>query len=421
MKRLHADGERRPDGSYRFVHASDLFLDAPVRGVAGAPPALRAALRDASLLAWRAVVDEAVAREAAFVVVAGGLFDPKGVTQRAAAALYEGLGRLRERSIDVLIALAAEEAAVAAELPWLAERAILFPPDRLMAVRVPRDGRYLATVHGASGGRQDVTALASTCRRLGSGLEIGVFPHALGPERDARPPAELATAALDYWALGGARAHMVFRERPWAVCAGATQGRSFAADELGPKGCVVVEVEGGHVAQVAHVALEAVRFLVVEADADGCPDLAVVCDRLLQAAEAPRAGVSTAPQVAEAVLRGAAEGALAGDRLAGEAGLLAALRRESARRAPDLWWTRVRDRTVRSPGPTPPTFALLRRILIDQSEVMNAPLPRSSFLGRAFAPLLHVWEAECDLDEQRELVREAVDEALRALAAEGPQ
>jgi hypothetical protein len=152
---------------------------------------------------------------------------------------------------------------------------------------------------------------------------------------------------------------------------------------------------------------------------DGCSDPAAACDRLLRAAEEQSGGDPTLPQVIEAVLCGSTTGAVAGDRLAGEAELLAALRRESARRAPHLWWARVRDRTVRAPGPPPATFALLRRILIDQSEVMNAPLPRSSFLGRTFAPLLHLWEAESDLEGQRELVRAAVDEALQALAVEG--
>jgi exonuclease SbcD len=47
---------------FRFVHASDLHLDTPFIGVGRLDAEVSSALRDASLDAWDALVDDGVAR-----------------------------------------------------------------------------------------------------------------------------------------------------------------------------------------------------------------------------------------------------------------------------------------------------------------------------------------------------------------------
>ena len=59
---------------FTFLHAADLHLDAPVAAVTGRhlPAATVEALRDASILAWDALIDTAIAHGVDFVVLAGG-------------------------------------------------------------------------------------------------------------------------------------------------------------------------------------------------------------------------------------------------------------------------------------------------------------------------------------------------------------
>ena len=59
----------------RFLHAADLHLDTPFTSVGGYPDRVGAALREASLEAWEALVQTALDRRVAFVVLAGDIYD----------------------------------------------------------------------------------------------------------------------------------------------------------------------------------------------------------------------------------------------------------------------------------------------------------------------------------------------------------
>jgi len=407
--------------TYRFVHASGLHLDSPVRDVGGAPEALRAALRDASLRTWDAVVESAIAREAAFVVLAGGLFDGERATLRACVALGAGVQRLRAHAIDVFIARTAEDMEAAPRLPLLAEGATLFDHDRMSTAYAMRDGACLATLHVAAGADAEARRLQSALRPSGLGVEIGVLPQRPAAN-DARGLAELlAKTGLAYWAVGGASQYAVLQEEPPIVCAGTTQGRGLEAAERGPKGCVLVEVDDGRVGSTELIPLDHVRFASLEVDVSACADAAAMRRLLVDAADRVRDGAGERLHVVEAVLCGACAARDAGDRLALERELLADLRRAGTPERTRLWWARVRDRTSRSNRRTGAAPGDLRRIVIDRSEALDAPLPRGRFLARTFAPLLRRWDAESDLDTQRELVRDAAALALDVVEAEGPR
>lgn len=404
--------------TYRFVHASDLHLDAPVRDVGGAPEALRAALRDASLRAWDALVELAIARDAAFVVLAGGLFDGERATLRASVALRAGVQRLRAHAIDVFIARTTEDVAAVPRLSLLAEGATLLDHDRMSTAYAMCDGACLATLHVASGADADARRLHSALRPSGLGVEIGVLPRPAA--NDARGLTELlARAGLAYWAVGGASQFAVLQEQPPIVCAGTAQGRGLEGAERGPKGCVLVEVDDARVASAELIPLDHVRFASLEVDVSACADATAVRRLLVGAAHEALDGAGERLHVAEAVLCGAGAARLAGDRLAFEGELLADLRRAGAPAPTRLWWARVRDRTSRSDRRTGAVPGDLRRIVIDRSEALDAPLPRGRFLARTFAPLLRRWDAESDLDAQRELVREAAALALDVVEMDG--
>ncbi|MFC7610965.1 metallophosphoesterase family protein [Teichococcus aestuarii] len=61
--------------SFRFLHAADLHLDSPLRGLDADLSAPAARIRGASREALSALVDLAIAEQVDFVVVAGDLYD----------------------------------------------------------------------------------------------------------------------------------------------------------------------------------------------------------------------------------------------------------------------------------------------------------------------------------------------------------
>jgi hypothetical protein len=434
---MQSNGRGSRRARYCFVHAADLHLDAPVRGISLPPEPWHTAVRDAALRAWQALVELTVERDAAFLILSGGLFGGHPPTLRACVALRDGLERLRAHRIDVFIALGPEDAAAAADLPWMAAGTTVFAPGAIATGYVMRDGRCLAAVRGTSTGPDDGARPVRDLRPLGMGLDIYVLPAPLAggaPMWEAGP----AESAGDYWALGGsppphlpAPAARRPPDGPWVVCPGTPQGRGLEASQLGAKGCVVVEVEDGQIADVAPVAVDHVRFVALEVDVSRCADLAAIRRRLARDLD-DAAKQAARPLVAEAVLRGRLAGGLSRDRMRLEAELLSALRGGAAAlagtaaspgavRAPAgaAWWARVRDLSVpdERPGTTLPWD--LRRILAEHGEALSAPLPGSRFLAQTFGPLLRQWDAETDLAAQRELVRAATALALDALGAEG--
>jgi hypothetical protein len=274
-------------------------------------------------------------------------------------------------------------------------------------------------------------------RPLGMGLDIYVLPAPLAggaPMWEAGP----AESAGDYWALGGsppphlpAPAARRPPDGPWVVCPGTPQGRGLEASQLGAKGCVVVEVEDGQIADVAPVAVDHVRFVALEVDVSRCADLAAIRRRLARDLD-DAAKQAARPLVAEAVLRGRLAGGLSRDRMRLEAELLSALRGGAAA----LAGTAASPGAVRASGGSGVVGAgarsqRARRAPRHDAAVGSAPHPRRArrsaeraaagqpIPGPDVCPLLRQWDAETDLAAQRELVRAATALALDALGAEG--
>src|SRR6187200_2142549 len=89
--------------SLRFIHAADLHLDSPFRGLANTAPALRDQLQAATLGALGRIVDHTISSKADFLVVAGDLYDSKDRSLRALVAFRKQMERLAERGISVFI------------------------------------------------------------------------------------------------------------------------------------------------------------------------------------------------------------------------------------------------------------------------------------------------------------------------------
>jgi DNA repair exonuclease SbcCD nuclease subunit len=77
-------------------------------------------------------------------------------------------------------------------------------------------------------------------------------------------PDELAAKGYDYWALGHVHGFEVVRAEPHIVFPGNLQGRNIR--ETGPKGAALVTVNDGRVTAVEHVALDVVRWSLVNID-----------------------------------------------------------------------------------------------------------------------------------------------------------
>jgi DNA repair exonuclease SbcCD nuclease subunit len=270
----------------RFVHAGDFHLEQPLAGISDAPEAMRPLFVDAAYRAAVAVFDTAIDRQVDFVVLTGGLVDPRRAGPRGLATLVAQFERLDAAGIAVYW-LTGEIDAVdrwpeAVELPTNVRRIDAGRGECLLhwrgGVSIARLGPLAALPR-----RERVLESASTSHRAGS------EPFTVGLARGT-PRLAAGEAPFDYLALGGEMGrHIVHSGAPWVVHAGSPQGRSIR--QSGPHGCTLVEVEDtGHV-RVALRTTDAVRWRDEQLSLDDCPSRsrweAMLRDRLaVVAAEA---------------------------------------------------------------------------------------------------------------------------------------
>jgi hypothetical protein len=232
----------------------------------------------------------------------------------------------------------------------------VFGSDQVAAASAQRDGATLANVHGISYAQRDMSddLAARFPPPETHGLQVALLHCNAGgsAEHEAYSPcsvSELLETGYHYWALGHIhRRRSLGRGKVFIEYPGNLQGRSPKASELGEKGALVVEVNGGRVHDVRFATCDRVRFAAVEADIGGLADLTHVRDALLNG-------------MAELQGQHTGCGLLVRGRLIGRGTLHADLRRRDAplalldelrgacqRESPFVWWDALSDHT-RSP------------------------------------------------------------------------
>ena len=314
----------------RLIHAADLHLDAPLRSLALADPALRERVGDASREALRRIVDRALATRAAGLLLAGDVFDRAEQSLNAAAFFGAQMARLHEAAVPVFMIRGNHDFdnRAAARLP-LPPNVHVFGPEGGTR-RVAPDGCPPVAVHGVSYDRQG--APESLLDRFGpaepGAVNVGMLHTSLAGSgaHDRYAPcsvADLLAFGYDYWALGHVHGRTVHAERPFVVMPGAPQGRHV--NEPGPRSATEVllgpaGIEGLAELPTASVVFERLAVALREGD-EAEPD--TLCRRALAARAA-----------------GLAEGQalVARLRLTGDAGALRACRRHAA-----LWRERAAE------------------------------------------------------------------------------
>jgi DNA repair exonuclease SbcCD nuclease subunit len=369
--------------TFRFVHAADLHLDTPFEGVGRVDPAVRDALRDASLDAWDDLVGLTIARAASFLVLAGDIYDGAQRGMRAQLRFVRGLERLSAHGIQTFIVHGNHDPLDG----WSAIRVwpagvTVFGSAGVEAIAVERGGVRLATVYGVSYGRPDVSDNLARLFRRGAapGLHIGVLHCNVGGVQEHAPYSpctldDLRAAGMDYWALGHIHKRQVVAEdQPWVVYPGNLQGRGTKTSELGAKGATVVEVVDGRISELTFAPVDRIRFLHCAVDVSGCRDVGEVRAAIWNQATALHAQHADRGLLVHVLLHG--RGRLGADLhpwIIDD--LLRDLREQASERTPFLWWrhidTAVRDEidrdVIRSRGDFSAELMRTRAALADSA------------------------------------------------------
>lgn len=274
----------------RLVHAADIHLDSPLRGLDSYDAAPSGDLRGATRRAFVNLVDYCIEEHIDALLLAGDIYDGDWQDFNTGLFFVKQLARLREGGIPVYVVHGNHDAA-----SNITRRLKLPDNVTVLSHRSPETKVNEAlglAIHGQSFARRDVTDdLAATYPAYIPGLlNVGLLHTALAGRAGHEPYApttqdRLASKGYGYWALGHVHRAEIVSRNPWIVFSGNLQGRSVR--ETGEKGFVVVSVEGSEVTNVETIPCDVARWqdLAVDvATARSQDDIAVLVQQALEAA-----------------------------------------------------------------------------------------------------------------------------------------
>lgn len=273
----------------KIVHAADLHIDSPLRGLDRYEGAPADAVRGATRRAVENLMELCLEEGARLLLIAGDIFDGDWKDYSTGLFFARQLGRLREGGVEVVLIRGNHDAA--SQITRYLEL-----PDNVFELSTKKPQTRLfdslgVAVHGQGFAKRAVTEdLVAAYPDAASGyVNFGLLHTALSgrPGHDSYAPCSLETLrskGYDYWALGHVHQREIVSDDPWIVFSGNLQGRHVR--ETGPKGATVVRVEEGRVVEVTHRALDVVRWCECTVEAAEAVSGHDVVDRVREQLEA---------------------------------------------------------------------------------------------------------------------------------------
>lgn len=290
----------------RFIHAADLHIDSPLKGLGRYDGAPLERLRGATRRALEALVALAIEERVHFVLIAGDLYDRDWVDFHTGLFVREQMTHLARHDIAVFIVQGNHDAqgVITRQVPW---------PDNVTvlshrAAETVRLASLRVAIHGQSFSDREMPddLVPGYPAAVPGWFNIGLLHTSLTGDagHDTYAPTSLPvlkSKGYDYWALGHVHARQVVCEQPRVVFSGNLQGRH--ARETGPKGCELVEVHGAHIHSRC-VPLDVVRWHQLSLDLQDVPTLDALVRRLSAALREAQATRDEALHAVRVLLRG---------------------------------------------------------------------------------------------------------------------
>jgi exonuclease SbcD len=265
---------------FTFIHAADLHIDSPLAGLSLKDKAVADRFAHAGRRAVEALIKETVDSQAAFLIIAGDVFDGEWKDVTTGLFFVRAINEIHRAKIPTFIVKGNHDAdsVMSRGLPY-PETVQLFPSDKAATVEL---ASHRVALHGRSFPNRLTGEFVSTypARRDGW-LNIGVLHTSLDGTRGHEGYApctieELKRFSYDYWALGHVHTAEIVNRDPWIVYPGNLQGRNVR--EPGAKGAMRVTVEDGQILDVTPLVLDGARWAHLSVDITSADSEAEVVD-----------------------------------------------------------------------------------------------------------------------------------------------
>lgn len=268
---------------FKFIHAADLHIESPYKGVKSLNKKLGEALVQRGFEAYDQLIQTCIDEAIDFLLIAGDSFDSESGSLGAQYRFFSGLEKLHKHGINVYIICGNHDPlnrwAKNFQLP---DNVFRFKANDIQQEVFSKEGKALASIYGVSyGEKEEFNGLAEHFKRTDqNSFAIGMLHGMLSGKEGHTPYCpftldQLRASGMDYWALGHIHKREIIHEKnPIAVYSGNIQGRHF--NETGEKGCYLIEVERGTVTEQKFIQLSSIIFERSELDINDIENMDVL-------------------------------------------------------------------------------------------------------------------------------------------------
>lgn len=235
--------------SISFIHAADLHLDSPFKGLAHIPDYIFSDVRASTFKALDNLVLAAINKKVDFVLLAGDLFDNEHQSLKAQVYLRTAFERLKAHQIKVYLSYGNHDHMNGNVHPiTYPDNVHIFPNEHITSFVFEKNDEKLASIYGFSYEERSLMknkAIEYEVRDEAIPFHIALLHGSVHGNAEHDPYApfylqDLKKKAFDYWALGHIHKREILAESPPVVYPGNVQGRH--RNEAGEKGCYYVQM-----------------------------------------------------------------------------------------------------------------------------------------------------------------------------------
>ena len=258
---------------FKFIHAADIHLDSPLRGLSRYDDAPVDLLRNATRLAFSRLIDTALEEDVSFLVIAGDLYDGTWRDFKTGLFFVSEMNRLRQKEISCYLLYGNHDAEsqLTKNLPlpdnvkfFSAKKAETFVLNDIQVAVHGHSYKQRDTLDNLAVGYPEPIEGAFNIGVLHTGLE-GYAAHASYAPCSLE---QLKAKGYDYWALGHVHQREILHKNPHILFSGNLQGRHIA--EQGAKGAVLVSIEDNALAHMEWIYPDVVRWKKLELNLASC-------------------------------------------------------------------------------------------------------------------------------------------------------
>ena len=294
----------------RFIHAADIHLDSPLKGLANRHNLPTAKILAATREALVNLVTLAIDKKVDFVLLAGDIYDGDPEDLKANFHFNQQMGRLNQKNIEVVMITGNHDAKSKISKP-------LSPPKNLTILsahqpescEITKEGEVIAVIHGQGFLNQAETRNLATAypAPVAGKLNIGILHTSLDGRigHDNYAPTtkiELINKGYSYWALGHVHTREEVHQKPYIIFPGNIQGRHIR--ETGAKGCYLVSFKDNHEAQLDFKPLDVFRWEAITVNLDGIEEESEFEGKLAETVESRNLPFNEIPHGIRIILKG---------------------------------------------------------------------------------------------------------------------